>query len=390
MQDLGALLGSLVAIDSVNPSLEASGAGEAALAAFVADRLQGAGLDCRLSEVLPGRPNAICRLRGSRPGPVLLWNAHLDTVGVHGMGAPFEPRRADGRLYGRGSADTKAGLAAMMEAAERLAARPDFAGTLVLTGVVDEEYMSQGTEATLDIRADGCVVAEDTALDLVTAHQGFGWYEIETIGRAAHGMHPDVGIDAIARMGRVLEALARFEREVLTADVHPLTGRAVFHNGTIQGGTELGIYPARCLLGIEIGCNPGMRMAERRMELQALLAELGDADKAFGAGLRVVVEREAFEVAPDAAIVRSLEGASRAHGLLPRHRGMNAWMDAALLAAAGIPTVVFGPGGAGHHTDDEWVELGQVAMAADILETAARRFLVASDSPGASACGEEG
>lgn len=377
MEDVAELLGALVAMPSVNPSLEAGAGGEAELARFVRDWLASAGCAAELVEVLPGRPNVIARLAGARPGPTLMWNAHLDTVGVNGMAAPFEPRVEAGRLYGRGSADTKAGLAAMMHAAARLAARRAFAGTLVVCGVIDEEYLSAGTEATLaTLTADACVVAEDTALDLVCAHQGFGWYEIETVGRAAHGMHPDLGIDAIALMGDVLADLARFDREVLAQDVHPLAGRAVFHNATIHGGSEFGIYPERAVLGIEIGCNPGMAMKERRAELEALLSARRQDGASLRANLRVIVEREAFEVEPGERIVACMETAIAGAGRRPARRGMNAWMDAALVQGAGIPTVVFGPGGSGHHTADEWVCLDQVELASTILEASARAFLV--------------
>jgi acetylornithine deacetylase len=376
VDEVASLLASLIAIDSVNPSLEASGGGERHLAAFLAERLAAAGLATELVEVAPGRPNLIARLTGSRPGPTLMLNAHLDTVGVHGMVAPFAPREANGRMYGRGSADTKAGLAAMVVAAERLAASRHFSGTLVLCGVADEEYLSAGTEHSLrSVSADACVVAEDTALDLITAHQGFGWYEVETVGRAAHGMHPDVGIDAIAHMGLVLADLARYDCEVLAHDVHPLAGRAVFHNSTIHGGSELGIYPERCVLGIEIGCNPGMRMAARRAELEALLQARRADDPGFSGCIRIVVEREPFEVESSARIVAVMEAAGAAYGRRPVRRGANAWMDAALIQAAGIPTVVFGPGGAGHHSSEESVELSQVTAAAEILEAAARNFL---------------
>jgi acetylornithine deacetylase len=378
VHDVVELLAALVAIDSVNPSLEKGAGGEARLARFAADWLARAGLSVRLEEALAGRPNLIARLDGRPGGSTLMWNAHLDTVGVHGMDRPFEPRLEGGRLHGRGAADTKAGLAAMMWAAASLARARDFAGSLVLCGVIDEEYLSAGTEATLrELRADGCIVAEDTALRIGTAHQGFGWYEIETRGRAAHGMHPEEGIDAIALMGEVLADLAQFERDVLARDVHPLAGRAVFHTGTIHGGSELGIYPERCVLGIEIGCNPGMAMAERRHQIEALLGARGQENPAFRANLRVVVEREAFAVAPDARIVRSLERAVADAGRDPAPWGMNAWMDAALVQAAGIPTVVFGPGGHGHHTADEWVEVAQVERAAALYEASARRFLAA-------------
>jgi acetylornithine deacetylase/succinyl-diaminopimelate desuccinylase-like protein len=176
-------------------------------------------------------------------------------------------------------------------------------------------------------------------------------------------------------MGRVLACLARYDREVMERDRHPLAGRAVFHNSTIHGGSELGIYPERCVLGIEIGCNPGMAMGARRAEIEALLAAEAAADPTLRWELRVVVEREPFAVDPGERIVRCMEEAVAQAGRRPVRRGANAWMDAALTQAAGIPTVVFGPGGEGHHTSHEWVRVDEVVAAADILERAARAFL---------------
>ncbi len=379
--DPGAVLSSLaelVRIDSVNPLLVAGAAGEGAMATAVARRLEAQGLDIALHEVAPGRPNVIARLRGSGGGKTLILNAHTDTVGVTGMTIPpFEPRVEDGRLYGRGSGDTKAGLAAMIGAIEAVQrAGVPLRGDVVLAAVVDEEYSSLGTEHLVrTVQGDGCIVAEDTALQLMVAHQGFAWYEIETLGRAAHGMHPEEGIDAIAMMGRVLGELARLDREVIARDVHPLAGRAVFHNGTISGGTEPGIYPARCALQIEIGCNPGATMAVRRAEIDAILADLTARDPHFRATVTAHVERPPFDGDPDAAVVQDLAtSVAGVTGRPARLIGANAWMDAALVQEAGIPTVVFGPRGGGYHAAVEWVETESVVAAARILAETVARF----------------
>lgn len=364
-------LQELVRINSVNPFLVPGAPGEAGMAAAIGRRMEALGLAVELIEVAPGRPNLIARLPGSGGGKALILNAHMDTVGVAGMTiSPFEPEIRTGSLYGRGSADTKAGLAAEIVAIETVC-RAGFPlrGDVVLAAVADEEYSSLGSEhLARTLRADGCIIAEDTALRLMVAHQGFAWYEIEVVGKAAHGMFPDQGIDAIAGMGRVLAALDRLDREVLSQNIHPLAGRCVFHNGTIQGGAEPGIYPARCALQIEIGCNPGETMATRRAEIEAILARLAAEDPRFKANLITHVERAPFEGDPEAEVVRVLGGRVAAETGRPYELiGENAWMDAALIQAAGIPTVVFGPRGGGFHADVEWVEIDQVVAAARIL-----------------------
>lgn len=372
------LLADLVRIDSVNPFLVPGAAGEGEIAAYIARRMSAGRCAVETVDVAPGRPNVIARLCGRGGGRTLILNSHLDTVGVDGMAIPpFEPRLAGGRMYGRGAGDTKAALAAMVAAVEAVQ-RADLPlrGDVVLAAVADEEYSSLGTtEVVRTLRADGCIVGEPTALDLLIAHQGFAWYEIETIGRAAHGMHPESGVDAIAMMGRVLGELERLHREVISKDVHPLAGQAVFHNGTIQGGTEPGIYPARCGLQIEIGCNPGSTMAVRRAEIDAILARLAAEDPQFRSNVIVHVEREPFDGDPGAGVVRTLSTCVRElTGREPRLTGINAWMDAALVQAAGIPTVVFGPRGDGFHAEVEWVETAQVVAVARILAETIARF----------------
>ncbi|MDB5077412.1 MAG: acetylornithine deacetylase or succinyl-diaminopimelate desuccinylase [Chloroflexi bacterium] len=373
-----ALLADLVRINSVNPFLVLGAPGEAEIARFVAQRMERQGLDVRTPDVAPGRPNVIARWRGTGGGRTLILNAHMDTVGVAGMTIPpFEPRIENGSLYGRGSADTKAALAAMISAIEAVQrAGITLRGDVVLAAVADEEYSSLGSEHLARTeKADGCIVGEDTQLNRMVAHQGFAWYEIQTIGRAAHGMHPEQGIDAIAAMGKVLVELDRLDREVLSKNVHPLAGRCVFHNGTIAGGVEPGIYPASCALQIEIGCNPGETMAVRRAEIDAILARLAAEDPQFQSRVITHIERAPFEGDPHAEIVRTLGACVEdITGQESRIVGENAWMDAALIQSAGIPTVVFGPRGGGFHGAVEWVETDQVVASARILADTVARF----------------
>ncbi|HWE64381.1 MAG TPA: ArgE/DapE family deacylase [Chloroflexota bacterium] len=377
------LLADLVHIDSVNPLLVPGAAGEGEIAAFVARRARDLGLDTEIHEAAPGRPNVHARLHGRGGGRTLILNAHMDTVGVGGMRIPpFEPLVRDGRMYGRGTGDTKASLAAMLAAIAAVQrARIPLLGDVLLAAVADEEYGSVGTEYLARMeQADGCIIGEDTALNLMIAHQGFAWYEIETVGRAAHGMRPDVGIDAVAHMGRVLIELDRLDRELLSKNVHPLAGKAVFHNGTIAGGAEPGIYPARCALQIEIGCNPGETMVVRRAEIDAILTRLAAEDPSFSAHVITHVERTPFEVDPAATVVRDLAACvAMVTGRDADLVGENAWMDAALTQDAGIPTVVFGPRGGGYHAEEEWVETEQVVAAARSIAATIVRFCGVAD-----------
>ena len=203
------LLRDLVGIDSVNPSLVPGAAGEAAIAERIATALRAAGLDVQVTDVTTGRPNVVGVLEGRASGRALLLCGHMDTVGVEGMTAPFDPVERDGRLYGRGAQDMKCGLAAVIDAAARLAADGGLeTGRLVVAAVADEEHASLGADALVrQHTADGAVVTEPTDLRIATGHKGFEWVEVETRGRAAHGSRPDEGCDAILRMGRVLARL---------------------------------------------------------------------------------------------------------------------------------------------------------------------------------------
>ena len=203
------LLRDLIAIDSVNPSLAPGGAGEAGVAERIAAELRAAGIDAELTDAAPGRPNVVGVIEGRTPGRTLLLCGHMDTVGVDGMAAPFDPIARDGCLYGRGSQDMKSGVAAMVDAAAAVARRGGLpAGRLIVAAVADEEHASAGADLLVgEHRADGAVVTEPTDLRMATAHKGFEWVEVETRGRAAHGSRPADGRDAIVHMGRVLGRL---------------------------------------------------------------------------------------------------------------------------------------------------------------------------------------
>jgi acetylornithine deacetylase len=368
------LLAQLVAIDSVNPTLVPGGAGEAQIAAFVADWLREHGLEVTVDEPLPGRPSVVAVARGTGRGASLMLNAHLDTVNVDGMHRPHEPVVRDGRLYGRGAYDMKGGLAAIMVAGAA-AARDGLSGDVIVSAVADEEHASEGVQSVLRRwRADACIVTEPTHLRACIAHRGFVWAQLQTQGRAAHGSRPDLGVDAIVGMAPVLAGIPALQRR-LEARPHPLLGAASLHASLIAGGQELSSYPERCVLDVERRTLPGESAQDVERELQELLALAGEADPRLDTGLRMGLVREPFEVDPSADIVRTVHAAAaRTLGAEPEIVGHSAWMDAAFLSAAGMPTVVFGPTGEGAHAIEEHVELESVEQVAEIVIETARRF----------------
>ncbi len=213
------LLKELIAVDSINPSLVPGAAGEAAVARTIAEAMRGMGLTVETQDVAPGRPNVVGTLDGRVPGRSLMFCGHIDTVGVTGMKAPFDPAERDGRIYGRGSQDMKSGVAAMIDAARVIAESGGLAaGKLVIACVVDEEHASIGADALVTRwRADAAVVTEPTDLQIAIAHKGFEWVEIETEGRAAHGSRPREGRDAIRLMARVLTGLDTLDKRSAVA-----------------------------------------------------------------------------------------------------------------------------------------------------------------------------
>jgi acetylornithine deacetylase len=353
------LLADLVAIDSVNPDLVPGGAGEGAIAAFVAAWLEERGLEVEVVEPRRGRPSVVATARGSGGGRSLLLNAHLDTVGVVGMDAPHEPRFEDGRLYGRGAYDMKASLAAILLVAADVRTR-GLRGDVVVTAVADEEVGSVGTEAVLErVRADAAVVVEPTELRVAVAHRGFEGFEIATRGVAAHGSRPDLGVDAIARMGPVLVALDALAARLAAGPAHPLVGAASAHASLIEGGQEFSSYPARCLLTGERRTIPGETRGQIEREVREVAGDHGEAQLTIG--------RAPFESDAEHPFVQLL--AARAGESAPV--GLPFWTDAALIAAAGIPTAVFGPAGEGAHAEVEWVDLASVERVRDVLREVA-------------------
>ena len=370
--DALALLRLLVREDSRNRALAADGPGEGPVARRLAAVLEAWGLDVELQEVLPGRPNVIARTAAAREGrgPVLMLNGHLDVVGVEGMAhPPFDATERDGRLYGRGSADMKGGIAAMCAATARaLRHRPDLA--VVVAAVIDEEWESEGTRALVarGVRADAAIVTEPTRLAIAPAHRGFAWLTLTVRGRAAHGSRYDIGVDAIRGAALVLAELDRHERDTLVGRTHALLGHASLHASLIEGGIGMSTYPDRCVVRIERRTVPGESAALAVREAEEACARVRAARPELDAAVTLDFAQPPSDVATDAPIVRALARAIEQTGESPRIEGLSAWTDAAILNEAGIPAVCYGPGDiALAHAAEEWVPVEEVRRAAEVL-----------------------
>jgi acetylornithine deacetylase len=384
-----ALAQLFVSIPSVNPVLSPGGDGEARMARVAAELLEAWGFETAVHEVAAGRPNVIGRLVGS--GPTLLLNGHLDTVGVEGMTVdPFAAGVDGGRLVGRGSCDMKGGVAALMAAARRLSEagpRPN----LIVALTADEEHASlgmadlvAGPEASrswpgAEVLADFAIVCEPTSLAVMPAHKGFVWLEAEFRGRAAHGSRPEVGVDAIRHAGLFLAALDRYEDALRARPRHPLLGWGSLHAGTISGGTAESVYPDRCALSLERRTLPKEEVQQVVEEFTAVLDALQADEPGVDATLRMTLHRPGTEVPGDSLLVRGLQAAAEAEGTPAPVEGMTAWVDAAFLNEAGVPSVCYGPGSIEQaHTVDEWIAVDEIETCASVLERFARTL--ASDS----------
>jgi acetylornithine deacetylase len=234
--------------------------------------------------------------------------------------------------------------------------------------VIDEEYASLGADALVkDWTADAAVVTEPTDLQIGVGHKGFAWFELETQGRAAHGSRPADGRDAIMRMGRVLQRLESLDRELQSRAVHPVLGSASLHASIIHGGREWSSYPDKCELRVERRTIVGETAASADAEIRALLVQLKEADPEFAGTSKLVFSRSAYETPAGHPLPATLASIAAARGVNSKAVGMSFWTDAAVLGEAGIPSVLFGPGGAGLHSTEEYVTVADVLACRDVL-----------------------
>ena len=359
----------LVQTNSINPTLVSDGAGEREIADYTARSLAQIGLEVSILESTPGRPTVVGVLPGGA-GRSLMLNAHYDTVGITNMTAPFSGAVRQGRLFGRGAYDMKAGLAANMAAAKAIVdADLTPHGDLIIAAVADEEYASLGTVEVINhFSTDAAIVTEPTQIQICIAHKGFIWLNVEVTGRAAHGSRYDLGLDANMYMGRFLAELDKLERSLRNRTGHNFVGPPSLHAAILQGGTELSAYAAHSRLQVERRTIPGETEAQAVAELQGIINKLSAEDGSFTATVSSFFVRRPFEASPGSDIVKTLShSAAQILGFEPSFVGKKPWMDAALLAEAGIDTVVMGPAGAGAHAREEWVDLESVSSLAHIL-----------------------
>ena len=375
--DARALARALVQVDSRNPSLSPGAPGERACAVLLRDVLDAWGFTTTLDEAAPGRPNLVARIGAATSGRVLMFNGHLDVVGVDGMiDAPFAAVERNDLLYGRGAADMKGGVAAMCAAAWRAAQR-GLSGEILIAAVADEEYTSAGTRALIvsGVRADAAIVCEPTSLAIMPAHRGFVWVEVEIAGRAAHGSRWEIGVDAIRHAGLLLAELDRVDLEVLPLATHPLLGRASLHASFIEGGLGMSTYPDQCVLRLERRTLPGETAADVLEEVSCACDAVRARRPEFSATLRLMLSQGPSDVAVDTPVVRALASALAVCGEPTAVAGMSAWTDAALLNDAGIPAICFGPGDISlAHAAEEYIPLEEIDRAATVLDELATRW----------------
>lgn len=365
--ELEALLKEMIAIESINPSLDPKGSGEGKIAEMLGTFMEAAGFSVAFQEFETGRKNVIGILKGKGGGKTLMLNGHLDTVGITGMKIdPFDPSQAGTKMFGRGSMDMKSGVAAMIIAAKSIKdAGIELGGDVILACVGDEEYASKGTEVLIKAyTADAAIVTEPTDMKVTVAHKGFVWSKIKVHGKAAHGSRPEEGIDAILKASSVLQELLHWETVELPKRTHPLLGRPSLHGSIIKGGTEISVYPHLCEIEVEWRTLPGENLAFVDQQLTTLLDRARAKDPDLCVEHEVSFERPPLEISPASDIVRALDQAISGS---VEHAGIAFWTDAALLAGAGIPSVIFGPKGKGLHAAVEYVEFDSVIETAEIL-----------------------
>jgi acetylornithine deacetylase len=388
-------LSELVALPSVNPmgrDVRGPEFFEHRVTDYLQSLFQRLGLPYQRQTVHPGRDNIVARLDGATSplegGQLILLEAHQDTVPVDGMTIePWTPVVRDGRLYGRGACDIKGGMTAMLGALARLAEeRPAGMPTIIMAATVNEEHGFSGATALTRLwsepgsiirrQPDVAVVAEPTELQVVVAHKGVVRWRLNTRGRATHSSQPHLGVNAIFKMAPVLQALERYQLEVAPGlGNHRLCGHPTLSVGTITGGVSVNTVPDRATIEIDRRLIPGEKPQEARQHaidfLSAQLADLApvehEAPFLIGVGLMD---------ATNGPLAERMVSAARGAGIDCHAVGVPYGTNAAATGAAGVPSIVFGPGSIDQaHTADEWLALDQLDQASEALYRFARAGL---------------
>ncbi|MAF11001.1 acetylornithine deacetylase [Candidatus Poribacteria bacterium] len=368
-----------VAIESINPALPGGDRGEAAMVEFTRAFFAECGVACETEEVLPDRCNVVATLPGRDPDRVLLFESHIDTASTQGMTIdPFAPHIRDGMLYGRGSCDTKAGGIAMMHAMRRIAESGEPPpSTIQFAGAMDEEHTFKGALALAQsTRASAVVVSEPTDLAVIRAHNGLARFLIHVTGVAAHSSKPELGVNAISKMARIVTAIEDEIETSYAALRHPLTGHPRLNVGVIQGGVQINFVPDHCVIEVDRRVIPGEDPLETVRPFRELLARLASEDPELDAQLEApFLLDNSMETPEDAEIVQVAAAACEATLGASTIDGVPYGTDASKFTAIGIPSIVLGPGCIDQaHAAVEWVECQQVLDATDIYYEIMRRF----------------
>ncbi len=381
--DLARLTQSLVRIPSVNPPGD-----EQDLAEFIDREFQSYGFSSRLVKIAPKRANIVASYQGRRAGRTILLNGHMDVVPIGDVSSwkydPFSATLKEGRIFGRGSVDMKGGLAAAMVAAKAFVDTHsnDFAGKIILTGVIDEENAGLGTKNLVEdgIRADMAIIAEPTDGMIYRAHKGVLWFEITTKGVSLHSSQVKTGrtVNAIYKMTKVVNALENYLSE-LEKCKDSLVGNPTISIGMIKGGTKTNVVADSCTITVDRRLLPNESPKKALAEIRKILSDLSKKDKNLQTEIRVVLEREGAIVDPNQEILNVTRDAAReVTGKSPRVTGCIATTDMAFLVNQGkIPTVVYGPGSLEQaHVANEFVEVAELVKAAKVYASVFERVLL--------------
>ncbi|MCA9039634.1 MAG: M20 family metallopeptidase [Planctomycetaceae bacterium] len=357
---------------------------ETALTSWLVNLFEEQIIPYRVQEVSPGRANVIALCRAPGATKTILLDAHQDTVPVEGMTIPpFEPTEKEGRIYGRGACDVKGGMAAMLSAFLRLCKADNPPANHVLLSLsCDEEATLGGIQSLADDwlktathpvdvdpllyqRPDIAIIAEPTELDVINAHKGVVRWKIVTSGRACHSSVPDQGTNAIYRMGQVLRVLEDYAQLLPTiAEAHPRLGPATISVGVIKGGASVNIVADHCEIEIDRRLIPGEEGDAARQNLFEYLNSQLDFEIEFTEPwVNVPPLADADNGQLCSNLLKTIEPIAGSHNEIAVPFGTHA----SPIAAAGVPSVVFGPGSiAQAHTKDEWIEIEQLEQATEI------------------------
>ncbi len=365
------LLADLITINSINPAFGSDAPGEAEIGRYVADYYRKHKISFERQEVLPGRFNVIGKIRGRDSKRCLIFDAHLDTVSVDGMMIkPFTPDVRDNRMFGRGSCDTKAGMAGMMTALKYASKSEVLPTDVWVTTTVDEEYLFRGIRHLADqgIRAEGAVIAEPTQLNTIITHKGCVRWKIATHGRSAHSAKPQLGINAISQMMKLIHAIESKILPRYELKRHPLLGSPTLNIGMVKGGIQVNLVPEYCEIQIDRRTLPGEDDEDIRTDFQEVVDDLTREDPEFRAVIEApFLEDSSLETARDAAIVGITESVCLSVIGRSRLEGVPYATNASKLSRIGIPSLVLGPGNIDQaHTAVEFVDVDQVIQAAEI------------------------